>query len=423
VPLNPLEEAFELVDDARYDEALAHLDAVRARDPGDPVLLALRALVLTALERRDEAAAEIARARELADDDAFVHYVAGEVALARGEVREAIEAARLAQALAYESDPGEAVLLEARARARTGQWPEVLRLAERVLADDADHEGAAVLAAVAREQDGAGPLDAAGWEALAERFPLNGVARSGRGWSLLEAGEVRAARGEFEQALALDPTLGWARDGMVLAMKARNPVYALLLRYFLWMSRLSERTGTMLVVGGVIGYNVLRRIARAQPELAPLILPLLVAYAALVLLTWLADPLLDLLLMARAEGRRLLRPEQQRCALLVGACLGGAVVAGSMGLAAAWSGGLAAATGLAFVSLTVAGAHQLPHGPRRAGMLALAATLAALALAAGVAAPETAAMLIGVVILGVVASTWVTRFAARGSARAPVAAS
>ena len=36
-------------------------------------------------------------------------------------------------------------------------------------------------------------------------------------------------------------TLDWARVGMIEALKARNPVYRLLLLYFLWMSRLARR--------------------------------------------------------------------------------------------------------------------------------------------------------------------------------------
>lgn len=403
----PLHDVFDLLDDARYEEALAILDGELKRWRSDVELRALRVLVLLDLQRRDEAADDAALATELEPDNPFAHFAVGEVALARGEVVEALAAARTAQRLTPE-DP-EYLLLEARARTRAGQWPQVLALAERVLATDPDNELASILRTLARETHSDGPLDTAEWEALAERFPLNPFARSGRAWTLLERGRAKQARGEFEQALALDPSLAWAKEGLVLALKARNPVYGALLRFFFWMGRLPQRTQWLLVIGGVVGYNFLRRTAEAQPELEPFIIPLLVFYGLFVLLSWLADPLLNLLLMTRSDARRLLQPDEKTGALLVGACLGLAIVFALASQLIDWRGAVLAALGVAFTSLAFAAAYQLLPGRGRRVLVVLGAGLCVAAIASSIAPTELAAALLVVVILGVAASLWTSR--------------
>jgi tetratricopeptide (TPR) repeat protein len=405
--LSPLQDVFELLDDGRHAEALRVVDRELKRRSHDADLHALRALVLLKLERRDEAAEDVAVALRLASDNPFTQFTAGEVALARGEVLEAIAAAQRAQRLI--PDDADFILLEARARTRAGQWERVLTLTERVLAKDPDNELASLLGAIARETRSPGPLNATAWQQLADRFPLNSLARAGRAWTLLETGRAKQARGEFEQALALDPSLEWAKEGLVLALKARNPIYAALLRYFLWMGRLPQRTQWFLMIGGLLGYNFLRRTAEAQPALKPIIVPVLVLYGAFLFLSWLADPLLNMLLLLRADGRRLLRPDEKHGALIVGACLGVALLLGLASSITEWRGAFLGALGVAFTSLTFAGAYQTPAGPGRRALLGLAAILFSIALLSSVVPSSLAASLIVIVFLGVAGGLWASR--------------
>ena len=99
-------------------------------------------------------------------------------------------------------------------------------------------------------------------------------------WTRLRAGGYREARQDFEQALALDPTLPWAREGLVFALKARSPVYGLLLRFFHWSGNFTPRTRNLMALGAVLAYSVLRRQGEAYPALKPVIIPLLAAYLA-----------------------------------------------------------------------------------------------------------------------------------------------
>src|SRR5262249_20729630 len=67
------------------------------------------------------------------------------------------------------------------------------------------------------------------------------------------AGSDQALAGSRE-ALRLDPTADDAREGLVLALKARHPIYSWLLRFFLWQSRLPKRAQwALLAAPFVIG--------------------------------------------------------------------------------------------------------------------------------------------------------------------------
>lgn len=404
---DPVEEVLELLSDGQRDEALARLDRVLREEPYQGGLFALRALICAEAGRLAEAGEAARQGREIAPEHPFVHYAFGAVALQQGSMMEAIEAAREARRLAQ--DYADAALLEARARVALGQWDSVRSLAAAVVEREPDNEEAALLEAIATESSRDGSLDPERWKRLGEQFPLNPVARAGSGWIRLEAGQISSARAEFEQALAVDPSLSWAKSGLVVALKARNPVYALLLRFFLWFGRLPPRTRMIVLVGGLLGYNALRRTAAAQPELRPLIVPVLIAYLGFVALTWLADPLLNLLLMTRPEGRRLLDADQRRAALLVGTCLALGATMGITGALADAPRVMLGGLGVGLGCFAIAAAYSREGRKRQQlGVLAAVAVGASLLF---IAAPEgMAAVLFLVAVLSSAAATWMSHF-------------
>ena len=404
---DPIELVLEYLADGRQAEALEQLDGLIREEPYHGGAHALRALIHADQGRLDRAAEDAATGKQLAPDHPFVLYVVGAVALQQGAVVDAIRAAQEAQRL--DQTYSHAVLLEARARALAGQWARVAGLAERVAEQEPENEEAAVLAALARGVEKNRVLDDEAWKSVAERFPLNPVARAGSGWTRMHAGQIRAARAEFEQALALDPSLPWAKQGLVLALKARNPVYALLLRFFLWFSGLPTRTRTYILIGGVLGYNFLRRTAALEPGLKPFVTPVLIAYVGFVVLSWLADPLLNLLLMARAEGRRLLTPDEKRGAVLVGGCLSLAVLLGALAALTSWKDAGLSAFGVGFTSFAVTAAYQR-KGRKRTQLQVLAGVALCASLAAGILPRGLAGLGLLIAIGCIVLGTWMSHF-------------
>src|SRR3954451_6195890 len=102
-----------------------------------------------------------------------------------------------------------------------------------------------------------------------------------------------------------------------------------------------------------------------------------------------ADPLLNLVLMARPEGRRLLRADDKQAALLVGACLGLAAVLGAVSALSGWWGGTVGALGVAMVTVAISAAYGR-SGRKRRQLQVMAGLAFGLSLVAAVA-PATIA--------------------------------
>jgi tetratricopeptide (TPR) repeat protein len=402
-------------EDGQVAEAIASLDEVLAELNDAPRLHALRAFLLVEVDRVAEAQRSVDLAYALDEEDPYVLHAVGRVALAAGEPDRAIAAARQAYAL----DPADhaAIILEARARAMLGQWDEVMSRADYVLTEQPDNAEAAFLriAAIESRTRGGKKLDAAEWDQLAARFPHIAIARTGRAWTLLHRGRATQAEAEFRDALALDPSDPWAREGLVMALKARYPGYTLLLRFFFWLQSLEPRTQLFVLIGGVIGSRMLRRVAEAQPSLAIVVWPVIIAYFAFVLLTWLADPLLNLALMAKDEGRRLLSEDDRKGATAVGAALAVGLLLAAIGGLTPWKHALLGGMAIGFTSLTLAAAYHCAPGKYRDRLLGASAVFIVCGVGAMVSPDGLRGLLLAVAIFGVVISTWVSRMFIRKS--------
>lgn len=395
--------------DGDFDAAIAELDQLVAPEEAHARLWALRALLQLDAGRTDAAAEDLRKASALDAEDGYVNRAAAEIALARREPAEAIAAARRAQA----AEPGElqAIVLEAQARLLLGQWKEVLDRTTYVLREDETHEQAAVLRAFAAEaqSEGRGAPDRSQWASIAERFPHNAMGRAGHGWHLLASADAETAREEFRQALAMAPDSEWAKSGMVLALKTKYPGYGLLLRYFFWLRTLPTRTQNFLAIGGVIGYNFLRRAGEANPSIKPFVIPVLIAYVLFVLASWLADPLLNLLLLGSAEGRTMLSADDRASGQRVGAALGAGLLLALAGVATGVDAFWFPAVLIALTSLTIAGAYNCAPGTYRTRLLRAAACFVGLGVVSGLAPDPLSGLAFGIGLLGVIAGTWVSR--------------
>ncbi len=194
-----------------------------------------------------------------------------------------------------------------------------------------------------------------------------------------------------------------------------------MLRFFLWMGRLSGRAQWAVILGGYLGYRGLRALADARPEYAPFIWPVLAAYIVFALLTWLADPLFNLTLRLNRFGRLALSPDQLAASNWVGLSL----LAGLATLVAWLVTGrfemLLGALAFGLLALPVAGTYKCHKGWPRNVMAGYATVLAALAVAAvalfglGAGPPGRAASLLGLGCLVVYfPAAWVSQWVAVG---------
>src|SRR5262249_17996730 len=195
------------------------------------------------------------------------------------------------------------------------------------LALDPEHVGCTNLRAMALVKLG---RNAEAGAALADTLandPENAFSHANQGWALLHQGQPRQALEHFREALRLEPGLEFARAGILEAIKARNPVYGLMLRYFLWMGRLRRGAHWAVILGLYFVFNcVLGNMADANPAWRPWVMPLQVAYIAFVVLTWIAEPLFNLLLRLDRFGRHALTREEIVATNWVGGLLTPALV-------------------------------------------------------------------------------------------------
>lgn len=318
--MNPVLQRAELLyAQRRYDLAAEQLRQVLATDPDDARAHAWLGLCLAHAEKYEEAERETTQAVHLGPDLSFAHYAVASVLEDRGEYARALGAIEEAIRLDPEDSDYHAVRSQLLYQRR--DWPGALAAADQALAFDPAHVAANNLRAMALTQLGRRDEAGATLDANLHRDPENPWSHANKGWTLLHAGKHAEAQQHFRESLRLDPDNEHARLGILEAIKAGNPIYSLMLRWFLWMQRLSSTAQWGVVLGGYMGSRLLGSLAESNPEWRPWILPIQILYLTFVLLTWLAQPLGNLLLRLHRFGRLALSEQESQAANLVGGCL------------------------------------------------------------------------------------------------------
>ena len=323
-----LQRAFVLQAQGRHDLAEKELRRHLAESPTDAFAHSALAISLIELERRDDAEQSAREAIGLAPDSAFSHYAMARVMSSRN--REDDAAIAIQEAIRLEPDDADYHGMLAAVEFHRRRWQSALDAAETGLQFDPEHVNCNNLRAMALVKLGRKAEAGATIDSTLSRDPDNAMSHANKGWTLLEQGKRKDAMGHFRESLRLDPTDDWARAGLVEAIKAGNPLYALVLKYFLWMAKLSARAQWGILLGGYFGNRLLGEISRGNPAWSPWIDPIRVLYVAFALLTWLAYPLFNLMLFLHPQGRHALSKDQREQASWMGLILGLALAALAM---------------------------------------------------------------------------------------------
>lgn len=305
-----------LLQQGRPELAEPELRRALTEEPHDPDLHAVLALCLLDLDRPKEALAEAEAAIALAPDEGFGHYARSRALLELDRPAEAEAAIRAA----LDDNPFHPTYWGALASIEMvrRRWTQALAAADAGLALDPEHVVCNNLRASALVHLGRRDEAGATLSATLARNPGVAHTHANQGWALLHRGEVPQAMEHFREALRLEPGHDWARAGLVEAMKARNPVYGLLLRYFLWMSRLPTGTQWLVMVGGLVGYRVVLSAVQRTPGLQWLAWPVILGWAGFVYLTWTATDLFNVVLLLDPMGRHALTRRERLHAAIVG---------------------------------------------------------------------------------------------------------
>ncbi len=282
-----LQRAQVLLEQSRVEQAVQEIRQALTLDPDDARAHALLALCLTDLNHREEATQEAQAAIHLAPDQFLPHYALAVVLHRRRLLREA--RAAIGEAIRIDPYSSSAFATLASIEVTAKRWSEAVAAAEKGLEHDPDDRECTNMRAIALVKLGRQGEAAAAIEAALARDPDDAVTHANLGWALLHEGEAKQALGHFREALRLEPELEWARAGIVEALKARNFLYRWMLKWFLWMSRFNTSVQIALVLGILVGQQLLVRVINAVPVLEPLFWPIVILYLGFAWLTWCAS--------------------------------------------------------------------------------------------------------------------------------------
>jgi tetratricopeptide (TPR) repeat protein len=308
-----------LYEQGRFVEAAAELRMQLGQNADDPLAHAMLALSLAQIDQLPEATDHAQRAIHLDPEQPFAFFALAQVMLRRNRYAEA--QAAITEAIRLNPYNADYFAILASLNLRASKWLEALAAANQGLEIEPEHQLCTNLRAQALVNlgDKSAAAQTLG-EALARR-PDDAYTHANQGWSCLHRGDPKQAEIHFREALRLDPEMEWARAGIVESLKANNFVYRWMLAYFLWMSRLSPGVRWGLVIGAFFGSRAIGAIAQQSPLLGLVLLPVLFAYFAFVLMSWLSDSFYNLLLRLHPFGRHALSRDQIRGANVLAVCL------------------------------------------------------------------------------------------------------
>jgi Tfp pilus assembly protein PilF len=311
-----LQRARLLLAQSRPADAERELLPALAAAPDNAEVHAVLALCRVRLERAQEALEPATTAIGLAPDWDYTHYVHAVVLRELGKFKPALEA--VAEAIRIDPYDAGTFALQASIHLQLNDWAAALASADEALSIDPENNDAANLRAMALVRLGRKDEAVTTVDRNLSRNPNDAFSHANQGWNALHRNDPHRAQEHFREALRLDASLDYARQGLLEALKARNPVYRVMLAYFLWMGRISQKAQWAFVIGVVFGNNLVRNLAKTRPDLVVVVVPLQVLFYAFLYLSWTAIPMFNFTLLFDRFGRQVLTQRERRGALAFG---------------------------------------------------------------------------------------------------------
>ena len=304
-----IDRAIVAIQQSRIDVAEQSLRQAIGLEPSRGIAYSLMSIIERHKDNVSESIQLAQKGVALDPGSSMAHSMLAGAELAAGHTAQAMSS--IDQAISF--DPGVASYHATRAQIclLDQKWEAALESADKGLSFDPENTDCVNFRAMALTKlRRMGDAGAAVAEALALN-PHDSFSHANMGWTQLHAGNHEQAAGHFKESLRLNPNNSWAREGIVEALKARNIVYRLFLKYFLWISSIPERYQLALFIGIIVLLQVMVRLPDGGPLLLIGLL-LSLAYMMFVMTVWTASPLFDLLLRMSRFGRMVLTDDQKK---------------------------------------------------------------------------------------------------------------
>ena len=400
------ERGMVLLDLGRAAEAERHFREALATDPSNPQLLVCLAQALNDQERYAEARDAARKALTAAPDHLGGLLILAAALAGLRDFEPALEANQRGLQIAPELPQlhrQQGAILIAQERSS-----EALVPLERAQALDPENSLTAALIGAALLNERRFPeAEKAVADAL-RLDPDNPEAHRVRGLLTLRQGGGKRAVDAHRTALRLDPTDPGFREDLAVAMKSRNPLYGLLLRFSDWQAGLPSGARWAILLAPFLASRILRPF---DDQLWARVV--LVVIVAVVVLTWALEPVMNTVLLCSSYARNLLPRATKLATYAFLAYAAAAVTVATAGLTRPSDGALFLAFGLGIWAMSVGQAHlvsgqrkKLVLGLHGAGALLAVAATATLVLGASAAGPLSV-----VLLLSGIAMVWVTALA------------
>jgi tetratricopeptide (TPR) repeat protein len=290
--------------------------------PESTAALALLALSRSAQQKGTEALTAAETAVGLAPDDPYLHYIRA-ITLHRLDRQDAARSA-VNDSLRLDPENEECFALLSAIELGRGDWSAALAAAEQALALNPENVEAANFRAMALVRLGRKAEATQAVDFALHRAPENALSHANQGWNYLHRNEPRRAQEFFREALRLEPGMEYARQGMLEALRARNPIYRGMLAYFLWMGRQGAKFQWAFVIGTYFFSRYINTLLNSDGSSWGIVV-FAVAFYGFVYLSWTAHPMFNLLLHFDRFGRHVLSRDERHATWWFGCALAAAL--------------------------------------------------------------------------------------------------
>lgn len=218
-----IERGSILYDSRRFKMAEDEFRLAIAENPTDSYAHGMLALALAALRRFDEAIKEAKECINLEPDNSWNHYAISFVYYHWGRQKEALNA--IEEALRLNPHHATYFGMAAEIHLMRDEWQKALVMAELGLEASAQNVDCLNCRAIALSKLGKHKEAEVSVDQALAHDPENDISHANKASILFRQGKPTESAEHYREALRLNPNSRWAREGILEALKARNPIY------------------------------------------------------------------------------------------------------------------------------------------------------------------------------------------------------
>jgi len=313
-----LQRGIHLFETGRYKDAITFLKEALAEDPESFTAKYLIASSYLNLDKLTKAEEMVLALQASAPANPETMFLKSRLRFQQDKDQEALTL--IEDAIAMAPNDVDYFAMKANILMHLKKFEDALLFANKALHIDASHTHAlnlraSILTKLDRKEEASQTV-----ENILHDNPEDCYSHTNVGWVELENGNTKKALEHFKEALSLDPSFEYARQGMGKAIKSKNGIYAAYLKYAFWMAKKSTKNQWIFIIGLYLVYRFALKLL-TNLGLTYLTIPLIVLYLLFALGSWFMEPLSNTILGFDTYGKYLLRSDERKSGATFGLLL------------------------------------------------------------------------------------------------------